>query len=222
MPAIVALVLAAVFAAGNLLADAPDAPVREQAETQAVVVPSAGEIRPLEVAPKTRTGRYPLPDSSDAKTRTGRHPLPDSHYRWPDSSDGLQKPQHQEWQGRERLRLEERLGEWKRERALACLRGVLPDADESELESALEDAANCIKCPQVCGHLRNEHFLRRDNAPSVPGGYGGKADGVKENEGRRFREEWPMVCSVRPNWPICRIQIPSFPMTLTPNGGPNP
>ena len=149
MPAIVVLVLAAVFAAGNALANAPDAPVRERAEAQAIVivVPNAEKVRPPEVAAKT-----------------GHRPLPDSHYRWPDSSDGLRKPQHQEWQGRERLRLEERLGEWKRERALACLRGVLPDADESELESALEDAANCIKCPQVCKHLSDEFWRPNLNA----------------------------------------------------------
>ena len=185
MPAIVVLMLAAVFAAGGLLADAPNAPVREQAETQAIVVPNAEKIRPPEVATRR----------------------PDLHWR---RQDLLRR----EWQGRERLRLEERLGEWKRERALACLRGVLPDADESELESALEDTANCIKCPQVCGHLRNEHFLRRD--------------------GFRFREKW--LCLV-PNSPMCRNfqkenflrrdsrgewLFPNFLLTLTPNGGTNP
>ena len=209
MPAIVALALAAVFAAGNALANAPDAPVREQAETQAVVivVPNAEKIRPPEVA---------------AKTSTGHRPLPDSHYRWPDSPGELQKPQIQEEWGKEWLQQEEWWGEWKRERALACLRGVSPDADESELESALEDTANCIKCPQVCGRLQSEDFLRRnefrfreewptheENAPVL-----------RQRNDRRPWEKQPTICSAQPNWSMCWIPNPNF--FLTPNGGPNP
>ena len=145
MPAIVVLMLAAVFAAGGLLAAAP---VQERAEVQVHVIPEAGSIPA--VAGCRKCGQ---------------------HQQW-------------EWERLQRWRdWESWQQDWRawaqgpefkaaaRRDALECLRRILPDADESALESALENAANCVQCPQICRHSSRDdpseksgrNFLLRSN-----------------------------------------------------------
>ena len=65
MPIIVVLIFAAVFAVGTLLADAPDAPAQERAETQIISASDAGEMLLPEVASRKFPGRY---DSSPRRS----------------------------------------------------------------------------------------------------------------------------------------------------------
>ena len=45
--------------------------------------------------------------------------------------------------------------------SLTCLRGLFPDEEKSELESAMDDFAFCLKCPQVCGAVRHNPMLNK-------------------------------------------------------------
>ena len=224
MPAIVVLILAAFFAAGNLLADAPDAPIQEQTKAQVIFASSAGEIRLPEVATGTRTDHlrwrhldnfrhHPLPDSPRDLDNFRYHPLPNS-------PRDLWKPQYQE-------RPPQILAEWSRERVLACLRGALPDANESELESALKDTANCARCPQVCQYLRNQR--NRPFRAISPSWYPGLNVTLHRPLGGHLKEpglgrRWIPIepCAPSPPHKYCVQPSPSwFILTLTPNGGTN-
>ena len=159
---IVALVLAAVFMTGTLLAGAP---VREPDNGQIVI---AANVKNLPaVAAKTNSSS--------------------TNSSWIYQLDKSPSPYQRELQSQNPVQ------EWQKKNELECFLDILPDTDEAELESAMEDTANCFKCPRLCGYFH--HRNSSDEADLNP----------------------PFL---HPDSDMT-IHIPAFFPTLNPNGGTN-
>ena len=96
-------------------------------------------------------------------------------------------PYQREWQSQNPAQ------EWQKKNELECFLDILPDTDEAELESAMEDTANCFKCPRLCGYFHHRN----------------SSDGAGLNP--------PFL---HPDSDMT-IHIPTFLLPLTPNGETN-